>query len=117
VSAVSARDLTLPPPAEGSVEVARRVAAAREIQRLRYASSPVRTNAEADGEMLEQVATPDSEARALLSKAVDTLKLTARGFHRVLRVARTLADLEGRRVVARAHIAEALGYRRLQLAV
>jgi magnesium chelatase family protein len=117
VSAVSARDLTLPPPAEGSADVARRVAAAREIQRLRYASSPVRTNAEADGEVLEQVATRDSEARALLSKAVDTLKLTARGFHRVLRVSRTLADLEGRRVVARAHIAEALGYRRLQLAV
>jgi magnesium chelatase family protein len=116
VAAVSAQDLSIPPPAEGSAEIAARVAAARDIQRTRYASKPVRTNAEADGELLEAVARPDAAGLALLAKAVDALKLSARGYHRVLRVARTLADLEAREAVARAHIAEALSYRRLQVA-
>ena len=115
VSAVSARDLTLPPPAEGSSEVAARVAAARDIQRARYARQPIRTNAEADGEYLESVARPDAPGLALLSKAVETLKLSARGYHRVLRVARTLADLQAQPSVTRPHIAEALSYRRLSL--
>ncbi|MEQ1755929.1 MAG: ATP-binding protein, partial [Micropepsaceae bacterium] len=113
VSPVSAQDLSLPPPAEGSADVASRVARAREIQRQRFKSRPVRTNAEADGELLESVAKPDERGRALLTKAVETLKLSARGYHRVLRVARTLADLEGQVSVARPHIAEALSYRRL----
>jgi magnesium chelatase family protein len=115
VSSVSAQDLTLPPPAEGSAEVGARVAAARDIQRRRYADHPIRTNAEADGEFLEQIARPDAAGLALLTKAVDTLKLSARGYHRVLRVARTLADLETRESVTRPHIAEALSYRRLQV--
>ena len=116
VSAVSALDLTLPPPAEGTAEVAARVAAARDLQRARFADHPVRTNAEADGELLESVARPDEAGLTLLKKAVDTLKLSARGYHRVLRVARTLADLEARESVTRPHIAEALSYRRLQIA-
>ncbi len=116
VATVSAQDLTLPSPAEGTAEVAARVAAARDVQRSRYRDHAVRTNAEADGELLESVARPDEPGLTLLSKAVDTLKLSARGYHRVLRVARTLADLEGREGVARPHIAEALSYRRLQVA-
>lgn len=115
VSAVSAQDLTLPPPAEGSAEVAARVAAARDIQRRRFEGHPIRTNAEADGEFLESIARPDSDGLTLLKKAVENLKLSARGYHRVLRVARTLADLENRESVARPHIAEALSYRRLQV--
>lgn len=116
VSAVSALDLTIPPPSEGSAEVATRVHAARDIQRARYAGAQVRTNAEADGELLDDIAKPDAAGLTLLTKAVDTLKLSARGYHRILRVARTLADLEAAATVARPHIAEALSYRRLQVA-
>ena len=119
VPAVSPGDLSLPPPAEGSAEVAARVARCREIQLARYARLPeenrIRTNAEADGTLLEEVAPPDSEGQSLLTEAVERLKLSARGYHRVLRVARTLADLEGEENVRRLHVAEALSYRRIAL--
>jgi magnesium chelatase family protein len=105
----------LPPPAEGSVEIAARVARAREAQTARYAGTEARTNAEADGELLERVAAPDEAGRALLTRAAGSLKLSARGYHRVLRTARTIADLEGADAVRRPHIAEALSYRRLAL--
>ena len=115
VPAVGALDLTLPPPAEGSEEVAARVANARHVQRERYAAlgvgERVRTNAEADGEVLERVAEPDPGGREMLARAVEMMKLTARGYHRVLRVARTLADLDGADGIGQNHIAEALSYR------
>ena len=117
VPAVDVADLTLPPPAEGSAEVGARVAAARAIQVTRYAGRdahpPIRTNAEIDGELLTQVAAPEPAGAALLSDAVDQMRLSARGYHRVLRVARTLADLEAAQAVRRIHIAEALSYRRI----
>jgi magnesium chelatase family protein len=122
VPAVSPADLTLPPPAEDSEAVAKRVAAARaqqasrfEIANAKASGRPIRTNADADGELLEQVAAPDAEGRKLLTDAAEKFRLTARGYHRVLRVARTLADLDAAYSVRRPHIAEALSYRRVML--
>jgi magnesium chelatase family protein len=114
VPAVTAADLILPPPAEGSAEVAARVAAARAIQAARYAAiglPHIRTNAEAPAAVLDDVARPDAPGAALLRDAAETMRLSARGYHRVLRVARTLADLDGAEVIGRLHLAEALSYR------
>ena len=114
LAAVKASDLTLPPPKESSQDVARRVMAARQIQAQRFAAHgkpEIRTNAEADGALLEEIARPESSGLTLLRDAADAMKLSARGYHRVLRVARTLADLDRREQVARINIAEALSYR------
>jgi len=116
VPAVRAVDLALPPPAEGSAAVAKRVARARARQTERFAGLPadrrIRTNAEADGALLLEIADPDPDGKRLLVDAAERLKLSARGYHRVLRVARTLADLDGSDGLRRLHIAEALSYRR-----
>jgi len=112
VQAVSAADLILPPPTEGSAEVAVRVAAARAIQGERYAGEAIRINAEADGILLDRVATPDAAGRRLLAEAAEAMRLSARGYTRILRVARTIADLAGAAAVTRVHVAEALSYRR-----
>jgi magnesium chelatase family protein len=116
VPAVTAADLILPPPAEGSAEVAARVKAARDIQAARYAAAGlanIRTNATAPAAVLEVVAQPDAAGLALLRDAAVTMKLSARGYHRVLRVARTLADLDGAEQIGRLHLAESLSYRAL----
>ncbi|WP_066781672.1 YifB family Mg chelatase-like AAA ATPase [Sphingomonas sp. CCH5-D11] len=112
VQAVSAADLMLPPPSEGSAEVAARVAQVRAIQTERYRDHPARTNADIDGDLLERFATPDDGGRALLAQAAEAMRLSARGYTRILRVARTIADMAGSASVGRIHVAEALSYRR-----
>ncbi len=114
VPAVSAADLVLPQASEGSAEVRGRVALARVIQSKRYAKfgcQRIRTNAECDGTLLDEIAAPEAAGLTLLRDAADALALSARGYHRTLRVARTLADLDGEEKVCRIHIAEALSYR------
>ena len=113
VPAVTATDLILPAPAEPSAVVAERVAAARAIQRARYAAlgSSVTCNAQCAPAVIEKVAEPDAPAMALLRQAAEAMRLSARGYHRILKVARTLADLEGVERVGRIHLAEALSYR------
>jgi magnesium chelatase family protein len=114
VPAVSAADLIMPAPAESSAAVAERVAAARAVQRERFAAlglADVHTNARCTPALIEQVAAPDSAASALLRQAAEAMRLSARGYHRVLKVARTLADLDGADGVGRIHLAEALSYR------
>jgi magnesium chelatase family protein len=114
VGAVSAADLMRPPPAEGSREVAERVAAARALQVERYQAlglEAIGCNAAAPASVIEHVAQPETAALSLMRDAADRLRLSARGYHRVLKLARTLADLDGGGPVRRLHLAEALSYR------
>jgi len=101
--------------AESSAEVAQRVAVARARQTARYAALPedrrVRTNAEADGTLLDEIAAPEPAGRALAARCRGADAAVGARLHRVLRVARTLADLDGAATVSRRHIAEALSYR------
>ncbi|MCQ1573618.1 YifB family Mg chelatase-like AAA ATPase [Neorhizobium galegae] len=114
VPAVSAADLIRPRPAESSADVARRVAAARDRQRERFeqAGYPrVLTNARCSTALIEKIAEPDPGGLQLLRDAAEKLKFSARGYHRILKVARTLADLDGKDTVGRIHLAEAISYR------
>lgn len=112
VPAVSFMDLELPSGGETSAQVAARVAVARDVQAARFRDHPqARVNAEASGGLLDQIAAPDQEGRALILKASERLGLTARGYHRILRTARTIADLAGSATVRAPHLAEAISYR------
>ena len=105
------QDLDAPSIGDSSAVIAARVKAARDIQTTRFAGSDFRVNADVDGTALEQIATPCPDGRSLLLRAADRFRLSARGYHRVLRVARTIADLEGCENIARYHITEALNFR------
>ncbi len=112
VPPVSFQDLELTEDGDTSEAVASRVAAARELQRARYADlTDVTVNADASGRVLDDVAQPDEDGRALLRKAAERVGLSARGYHRVIRVARTIADLASRETVGRSDIAEAISFR------
>jgi magnesium chelatase family protein len=114
VPAVSAADMIGPATGEASASVAARVRAARDVQRERYLAAghpEVFTNAAAPATLIEAVVDPDRESQTLMLQAAERFSLSARAYHRVLKVARTLADLAGAQKVARPHIAEALSYR------
>jgi magnesium chelatase family protein len=116
VPALSAGELIRPGSSETSADVAERVAAARTLQSERYlalGATKVRCNAQAGADVIEAVAAPERAGMRLLEDAAQTMRLTARGYHRVLKLARTLADLDAAEGVARIHVAEALAYRTL----
>ena len=90
------------------------MATARAAQGRRYAAlghPEVRSNAAAAPKLIEEVARPDLGGQKLIRDASERLQLSARGFHRVLKLARTIADLDGAEIVATHHLAEALSYR------
>ena len=112
VPPVAFTDLDLPQDGESSEVVRDRVKMARAAQATRDADvTHVRVNADAEGKVLEDFATPDAEGRALLTRVAERFGLSARGYHRVLRVARTIADLDGEADVRQPHVAEAVSYR------
>lgn len=112
VPPVAWQDLDLAATGESSASVAARVAAARARQTQRFAAHPgLRVNADMEGRLLEDTATPDAEGRAFLTRAAERFGLTARGYHRILRVARTIADLDESADVRLPHLAEAVSYR------
>jgi magnesium chelatase family protein len=116
VPAVKVEELNATGRAESSAQVAARVMAAREIQTGRFANLPFSVNSHTDTKTLEEIAPMSAEAKALLNRTMELAKLSARGYYRVLRVARTIADLAGGAdIIAKPHIAEALSYRRTAL--
>ncbi len=112
VQPVEISDLSLPPASEGSADIARRVAKARDIQKDRFADLPgLTTNSDAEGELLEEICAPTQEAAQFLTDVANRFRLSARGYHRIMRVSRTIADLDGEVQVQRHHVAEAAAYR------
>ncbi|MEM6636610.1 MAG: YifB family Mg chelatase-like AAA ATPase [Pseudomonadota bacterium] len=112
VPPVAYTDLDLPEAGPSSSEVAENVHRAREVQNVRFEGiEGVRVNADAEGKLLDEIAQPDAEGRDLLGRMAERVGLTARGYHRVLRVARTIADLAGSETVRKTHVAEAIGFR------
>jgi len=116
VPPVAFSDLDLPSTGDTSATVAARVAAARQVQTERYEAHAIRCNADLAGGLLDDMAAPDAEGRALLGKVADRFGLSARGYHRVLKVARTIADLDGSDHIEKPHVAEAVSYRIASLA-
>ncbi|WP_022693726.1 ATP-binding protein [Ponticaulis koreensis] len=114
VPPVTVADLNLPPPVEGTKEVAARVLKARRIQAERFADMEHDTravNADLSSKQIEEVCVLDDASRKLLTDAAERFSLSARAYHRVLKLARTITDLDGERNIARHHLAEALTYR------
>jgi magnesium chelatase family protein len=114
VPPVTVEDLGLPDSGDSTEMVATRVRKARDVQSLRFTDvADCRVNADAEGELLEEISKPDEDGAELLRRAAEKFHLTARGYHRVLRVARTIADLDGSEGVKMPHLAEAISFRQM----
>lgn len=111
--AVKIEDLGAPADGEPSATVRERVMAARERQAQRLADHGLETNADIAGELLDDLLPLSEDNRTLMGQMAERFKLTARGYHRLLRVARTIADLAGAKDIDRTHLLEASAYRRL----
>ena len=114
ISPVPFDELTNVAPAESSVSIRERVLRARQIQQQRFADEPgVHSNAQMTPRLLQKYAQLDERGKNMLQNAMDKLNLSARAYDRILKVARTIADLDGSPNIQSAHIAEAIGYRSL----
>ena len=114
IQPVTFNELSTLKPGEPSSAIRERVVAARRIQELRYKDfKGAHCNAQMTERMLHQYAQPDAESMDMLRKAMERLQLSARAYGRILKVARTIADLDGSERVQMLHIAEAVGYRNL----
>jgi magnesium chelatase family protein len=111
VPAVPFRDLAAPEAGEGSAELRSRVIAAREVQSQRFHKTRIYANAHMPARLVKQHCAPSPEAQRLLETAMERLGLSARAYHRILKIARTIADLEGQAAITPAHVAEAIQYR------
>ena len=115
VPPVAFSDLNIPDTGDSSPTIAARIQKARDVQTQRFEGiKGHRVNADAEGNILEEIATPEPAGLELLLKVAERMGLSARGYHRVLRVARTIADLEGCKTIQRDHIAEAISFRLVQ---
>ena len=114
VPALDYEELKRRTPSESSAAIRERVNAARERQRARFTDKAL-CNARMQGKDLRQYCAPDAEGDALMKAAFDTMNLSARSYDRILRVARTIADLEGADAIRADHIAEAIQYRTYEL--
>ncbi|MBQ1821029.1 MAG: YifB family Mg chelatase-like AAA ATPase [Clostridia bacterium] len=112
---VGYREITDRKPAENSETIRARVTAAREIQRERFKADGIRTNAEMSGELIRRYCNPTGESEKLLRDAFKRLQLSARAYQRVLKVARTIADLENSETILPEHYAEAIQYRSMSM--
>ena len=114
ISAITFKELSKAQPGEPSANIRERVIAARAIQTRRYEGvAGVHCNAQMTEKMIHEYAEPDAAGLELLRTAMERLSLSARAYSRILKVARTIADLDGSEEVEPRHIAEAIGYRQL----
>jgi magnesium chelatase family protein len=113
VPAVPYKDLMQESYAEPSKDIRRRVSGARQIQSRRFARTKIFCNAKMSSRHIRTHCKIDDASRRLLESAIDKLGLSARAFNRVLKIARTIADLEGEQSVQVDHISEAIQYRNL----
>ena len=111
VPVVRFQDLSLPASGERSHVIAKRVLEARALQDTRFSKTGIATNSDLKGDAMDRLIKMDEDAKTYLEQAAIKLNLTARGFHRVIRVSRTIADLEQSENVARHHVGEAISFR------